>query len=145
MNDLVTGSVLANEGVVQVSPEGVCRIDMVVDDALIVPEMLAYPTGPERDQYVLTALRIGVLALKQAQGRLDADVIRGESDRLLAMLEDRLGNHQRNVQDQVAGTLREYFDPRSGRFNERVEQLMRPDGELERLLRTQIGASDSEL
>src|SRR5687767_11771952 len=47
---------------------------MVVDDALIVTEMLAYPVGPERDQYVLTALRIGVLALKQAQGRLDADV-----------------------------------------------------------------------
>jgi hypothetical protein len=145
MNDLVTGSVLANEGVVQVPPEGVCRIDMVVDDALIVTEMLAYPMGPERDRYVLTALRIGVLALKQAQGRLDADVIRGESDRLLALLEDRLGNHQRNVQDQVAGTLREYFDPRSGRFNERVEQLVKSGGDLERLLRTQIGASDSEL
>ena len=61
------------------------------------------------------------------------------------MLEDRLGNHQRTVQDQVAGTLREYFDPKSGRFNERVEQLVKSGGELERLLRTQIGASDSEL
>src|SRR5688500_13408745 len=55
MNDLVTGSVLAQDGVVQVSPEGVCRIDMVVDDALIVPEVLAYPAGAERDRYVLTA------------------------------------------------------------------------------------------
>lgn len=142
MNDLVTTVVLAKEGM---APEGVCRLDLLVDDATVVPELLAHPAGAERDQYALTALRIGVLALKQAQGRLDADVIRGESDRLLAVLEDRLGSHQRTVQEQVAGTLREYFDPTSGRFNERVEQLVKSGGDLEKLLRTQIGASDSEL
>jgi hypothetical protein len=120
-------------------------MELTVDDPLIVPELLAFPAGPERDKYAVTALRIGVLALKQAQGRLDADVIRGEGDRLLAMLEERLANHQRGVQDQVAGTLREYFDPKSGRFNERVEQLVKNGGELERVLRSQIGASDSEL
>jgi hypothetical protein len=142
MNDLIEGAVLARDGV---AIGGVCRLDLVVDDAIVVPELLAHPAGEERDQYALTALRIGVLALKQAQGRLDADVIRGESDRLLAVLEDRLGNHQRTVQDQVAATLREYFDPQSGRFNERVEQLVKSGGDIEKLLRTQIGASDSEL
>ena len=110
-----------------------------------MPELLAYAAGRAATKYALTALRIGVLALKQAQGRLDADVIRGESDRLLGMLEERLGNHQRTVQEQVGATLREYFDPRSGRFNERVEQFVKSGGELERVLRTQIGASDSEL
>jgi len=49
------------------------------------------------------------------------------------------------VQDQVALTLREYFDPRSGRFNERVEQLVKSGGDIERMLRSQIGTSDSEL
>ena len=90
-------------------------------------------------------LRIGVLALKQAQGRLDADVIRGEGDRLLATLEERLGSHQSSLQDHIAGTMRDYFDPRSGRFNERVERLVKDGGDLERLLKTQIGDSDSVL
>jgi hypothetical protein len=41
--------------------------------------------------------------------------------------------------------LKEYFDPQSGRFHERVEQLVRKDGELEQLLRRQIGGEDSQL
>jgi hypothetical protein len=145
MNDLVTGAVLAREGAGVFAADGLCRIEVTVDDPLVVPELLAFPVGAERDKYVVTALRIGVLALKQAQGRLDADVIRGEGDRLLATLEERLANHQRSVGDQLSGTLREYFDPKSGRFNERVEALVKNGGELERLLRSQIGTSDSEL
>ena len=144
MNDFAAGAVLERSGDPDVG-SGVCRLELWVDDPLIVPELLAHAAGDERDRYAITALRIGVLALKQAQGRLDADVIRGESDRLLAMLEERLAHHQRSVHDHVAVTLREYFDPRSGRFNERVEALVRSGGELERLLRSQIGTSDSEL
>ena len=138
MNDLTAGAVLDHD-------DGTCRLEMLVDDPLIVPELLAHAPGVERDKFALTALRIGVLALKQAQGRLDADVIRGEGDRLLSTLEERLGAHQRSVQEQVAVTLREYFDPTSGRFNERVEQLVKSGGDLERALRSQIGGSDSEL
>ena len=145
MNDLAAGSMLSVEEASRAASESVCRLELLVDDPLIVPELIARPEGPDRDGYALTALRIGVLALKQAQGRLDGDVIRSESDRLLGMLEERLGSHQRTVQGEVAATLREYFDPKSGRFNERVEQLVKSGGELERLLRGQIGASDSEL
>jgi hypothetical protein len=144
MNDLAAGAILS-QGRTDSEMAGVCHLDMIVEDAPIVAELLACAPGPERDKYALTALRIGVLALRQAQGRLDADVIRGESDRLLSTLEERLSNHQRIVQDQVAVTLREYFDPKSGRFNERVEQLVKSGGELERLLRSQIGTTDSEL
>ena len=143
MNDLTIGAVLAREEAG--AADAACRLELAVGDAMLVAELLAYPAGPERDQYALTALKIGVLALKQAQGRLDADVIRGEGERLLALMEDRLASHQRTVHDQVAVTLREYFDPKSGRFNERVEQLVSSGGELERLMRSQIGGCDSEL
>jgi hypothetical protein len=144
MNDFAAGAVLECGEDADARP-GVCRLDLWVDDTLIVSELLAHAAGADRDGYAMTALRIGVLALKQAQGRLDADVIRSESDRLLAMLEERLTHHQRSVHDHVAVTLREYFDPKSGRFNERVEALVSNGGELERLLRSQIGTSDSEL
>ena len=143
MNDLTAGATLIRES--DCATEGVCRLTLIIDDPLIVPELLAHEAGPQRDEFAITALRIGVLALKQAQGRLDADVIRGESDRLLDMLEQRLGSHQRTVQEQVNATLREYFDPKSGRFNERVQQLVGSGGDLERVLQSQVASSDSEL
>src|SRR5215210_8088659 len=110
MNDLANGSVLVQESAPPFK-QSVCHIALTVDDPLLVPEILAFPAGDARNQYVLTALRIGVLALKQAQGRIDADVIRGEGARLLSTLEERLSSHQRSVHDQLAATLREYFDP----------------------------------
>lgn len=144
MNDLVTNALLARDAA-RGSEPAACRLELAIDDPVLVEALLAYPEGEARSEYALTALRIGVLALKQAQGRIDADVVRGEGERLLSALEQRLASHQSRVQEQLTSTLRDYFDPTSGRFNERVEQLVKSGGELERLLRLQIGQSDSEL
>jgi hypothetical protein len=90
-------------------------------------------------------LRIGVLALRQARGRIDVDLIRQETQRLLLSLQTQLDVHARQSHEQLAGALKDYFDPESGRFHERVERLVRQDGDLEQLLRRQIGGGDSEL
>src|SRR5690242_12479464 len=108
-----------------------CHLDLLIEDPLLVTELLSYAEGDERNEYALTALRIGVLALKQAQSRLDADIVRAEGDHLLKNLEIRLTEHQKSVNDQVATVLRQYFDPKSGRFSERVEQLVKDGGDLE--------------
>jgi hypothetical protein len=43
------------------------------------------------------------------------------------------------VLDQaLGGTLRSYFDPSSGSFTERVQRLVRQDGELSSLIATQV-------
>lgn len=121
MNDLATGAVIAQEVAAAVGPEGVCRIDMLVDDALIVPELLAFPAGPDRDTYVLTALRIGVLALKQAQGRLDADAIRSEADRLFATLEELLRSQIGASDSELARTLAAHVGDQSA-----LMKILRP-------------------
>jgi hypothetical protein len=41
--------------------------------------------------------------------------------------------------------LKDYFDPTSGRFQERVERLIKQDGDLEQVLRRQVGNNGSEL
>jgi len=46
---------------------------------------------------------------------------------------------------RVAGVLKEYFDPSSGRFQERVERLIQRDGDLEQVMRRQIGSDGSVL
>lgn len=121
------------------------RLELRVRDPEVVAELEAHGPGPDREVFALTALRIGVLTLRQAQGRLDADVVRRESERLLGDLQQRLGEHQQAVTQHLAQRLGEYFDPGSGRFHERVERLVRPGGELEQVLRRQVGLEDSEL
>lgn len=120
-------------------------LELRIADPETVRELLAHAEGPARDEFAQAALRIGVLALRQARGQIDAEVIQRETQRMLAALERQLGDHARGVHDRLAGSLKEYFDPESGRLNERIRRLVERDGELERVLRAQIGGQDSEL
>jgi hypothetical protein len=120
-------------------------LELTVEDRDTIDELQAYPPGDEREQFALNALRIGVLALRQARGRVDADLIQRETQRMLSGLEGQLSAHAAQMQDKLAASLKEYFDPQSGRLHERVQQLIKQDGELEQVLRRQIGGEDSEL
>ncbi len=128
-----------------VTPPPAIELSLRVQDPELVAVLAAYAEGRARSEFAMTALRIGILALKQAQGRLDADVVRAESERLITELNHHLVKHQHEVAQQLANSLKEYFDPESGRFSERVERLVRADGELEQVLQRQIGREDSEL
>jgi len=131
------------------SPEGPesdsLSLQLTVVDRDTIDELQAYSSGDERELFALNALRIGVLALRQARGRVDADLIQRETQRMLSGLEHQLTAHAQQMQEKLSGSLKDYFDPQSGRFHERVQQLVKQDGELEQLLRRQIGTEDSEL
>src|SRR5439155_3921736 len=101
--------------------------------------------GRERDEYALSALKIGVLSLRHAIGQIDVEAVRREGDRLLTELDQALENSRAQLNGNLSAVLKEYFDPTSGRFQERLERLIRRDGELEQLLRRQIGSDGSEL
>ena len=117
------------------------RLDMWVRDPELVGALAAVPEGRRREEFTLGALKIGVLALRQAQGRIDADAVRREGEELIATLGAHLATHQGQVTAQLTSTLREYFDPESGRFNERVERLVRKEGELEQVLKSRMDQS----
>ncbi|MGE3313481.1 MAG: hypothetical protein AB7O26_00105 [Planctomycetaceae bacterium] len=120
-------------------------LELDVRDPDTIAELVRHGEGGEREHFALDALRIGVLALKQARGQIDADLVRRESERLLGDLATRLDGHSRLVNDTLTRTLKDYFDPESGRFEERVNRLIKQDGELEGILRRQIGSDDSQL
>jgi hypothetical protein len=126
-------------------PSSVIELKLTITDPELLAALESHAEGRPRDEFALGALRIGVLALKQARGRLDAAVIKDEGDRLMNELGRRLETHRLAVGQQLTGSLREYFDPESGRFSERVERLVSRDGELEQVMRRQIGREDSEL
>jgi hypothetical protein len=118
---------------------------LVISDRDSVSELLQKTEGRERDEYALTALRIGLLALKHARGQIDADAVKREGEKLLGDLKHALNQSCGEIHTSLTTALREYFDPSGGRFQERVDRLIKEDGELEQVLRRQVGASGSEL
>jgi hypothetical protein len=120
-------------------------LQLAVSDHDSVAELLQKSEGRERDEYALVALRIGLLSLKHARGQIDAEAVRHEGERLLLNLKHVLEHSRTEIHDNLTSALKEYFDPQSGRFQERVDRLIKQDGELEQVLRRQIGENGSEL
>lgn len=121
------------------------NLDITISDTDLCAELAQYPSGAEREEFAVTAMKIGVMALRQAQGRIDAEQVRREGDRFIENLGQALTSHQKEVTEQVANCLKTYFNPQDGQFNERVQRLVGKDGELEQIIRSQIEGDDSQL
>jgi hypothetical protein len=121
------------------------KLEVDVTDPELIAELIRHPEGLPRRRFVNAALRIGILSLKQAEGRIDAAAIRNEGDHLLAELSHFLDDHQKEVSRSLSESLKDYFDPQSGRFNERVNRLIAKDGELAQFMAGQVGDKDSKL
>src|ERR1700730_3647955 len=121
------------------------HIDLFVTDSDSVRELTIRQPGRDRDEYTLCALRIGLLSLKHAREQIDADAAKREGDRLLQDVGKFVEGCRAQLNENVTTVLKEYFDPNNGRFQERLERLVRKDGDLEQLLRRQIGVDGSEL
>src|SRR5262245_33814433 len=113
-------------------------LNLVVSDAEVAEALLEHEEGRPRGQFAQTALKVGVLALRAARGTVDAAAVRGESERLLALLGERLEKHRELVDSIVGRTLANYFDPRSGHFSDRVARLVAEDGELAGVIQRKV-------
>lgn len=136
-----TGSARAVHTTLVDAPASGLHLDLWVREQEVVEALSAYAEGRSRDDFARSALRIGVLALNQAQGRIDAEIVRREGEHLIALLAEKLGAHHDQLEALVTGTLSSYFNPQDGKFNERVERLIKQDGDLERLMRGHLSES----
>ncbi len=120
-------------------------LELTIKDQEVIRELWHRSEGQEREEYALAALRLGVLTLRQARGVIDSQELKVAGDRLLADVRESLTQHQTHLKNTLSGTLQEYFDPKSGRFNERIQRLLEDGGELQTLLDRKITAEDSEM
>ncbi len=121
-------------------------LSLTIEDHDLGIELRRREEGSHRNSFALSALRIGVLAIRQAQGHVDAEIVRTEGQRLLGELNRELSLGIQEIDNRIGASLKLYFDPQSGHFTERVERLVRKDGDLERVLRSQVGdGENSEL
>jgi hypothetical protein len=127
------------------SPGGPVVLTLEVNDPEIVAELRLHVDGTERERYALAALRLGVLALRAANGQVDATSIREAGRSLVAEVRELLSTRATETAERVASALTQYLDPHGGLLSQRLQALIREDGELERLLQTHVGANDSVL
>ncbi len=114
------------------------HVELDIDDAEVIAQILQHPQGRAQRQFIRNALRIGIMAIGQAQGKIDAQAIEHEGQRLMQDLQARLNEHKSSIEQQIFGTLREYFNPQDGRFTARIEGLIKQDGDIERLMTAQL-------
>ncbi|HRR57511.1 MAG TPA: hypothetical protein P5057_11145, partial [Acidobacteriota bacterium] len=90
-------------------------------------------------------MRLGVFALRQARGELDAGVVREAGQKILHDLETLLKDEGSKLTGNLAAALKQYFDKDSGELPRRLESLLKQDGEFERFLRQHLGPESSTL
>jgi hypothetical protein len=66
------------------------RLTLTIREPEVVLEINKFEDGMEREQFALSALRIGVLALRQASGVVDANAVRAEGERLVGSVRELL-------------------------------------------------------
>lgn len=120
-------------------------LELVVRDPEVIEALAQIRDPDERGRFALAALRLGVLALRQARGEIDVSRVRNEGDKLLAQIETMLQASTHSMSTTLATALREYLDPKSGHLQQRLERVLCDDGELERALRAQVAGEDSTL
>jgi len=116
-----------------------------VTDPEVVTELLRHADGPARNQFALSALRLGVLALRQASGSLDAGRVRQEGERLVAEMRTLLETEALGLTAKLTNAIAQYFDPQTGDLTQRLDRLVRKDGDLERVLASYLDGEASAL
>lgn len=120
-------------------------LSLEVTDPEVVAELRRRGDESDVEQYALAALRVGVLALRTASGQIDAATIREAGQALVVEMRELLCARATETTERVASALTQYLDPQSGLLPQRLQALVREDGELERLLRAHVGGNDSLL
>jgi hypothetical protein len=120
-------------------------LELVVEDRDVIRDLAEHAEGFDRNQYALEALKIGVLALRHVGGQMTADLIQRESARLVKDMQRTLDQHMQLMHGRLGDALKEYFDPDSGRLNERVQRLVGQGGELSQVMTGFIDGENSQL
>jgi hypothetical protein len=116
-----------------------------VSDPETALELRRHAEGDAREQFALAALKVGVLALRAANGHVDASALREAGGALIAEMRDLLSARAAEITERIGGALTQYLDPQSGALPQRLNALVRRDGELDQMLRAHVGADDSLL
>jgi hypothetical protein len=121
------------------------HLDLDVRDPETILELSRHPESDARISYALAALRLGSLALRQASGVIDSSTVRMEGERLVATVRELLTERSNVMLSGLSASLKQYFDPSDGQLPQRLDRLLKRDGELESMLGRHLNGEGSTL
>ena len=121
------------------------HLELDVRDPETILELSRQADSDARTSYALAALRLGALALRQASGVIDSGTVRLEGERLIANVRELLTERSNQMLTGLSASLKQYFDPADGQLPQRLERLLKRDGELECLLSRHLNGDGSTL
>lgn len=121
------------------------ELTLHVTDAEVVSELRRFADAADRERYALNALRVGVLALRAAAGHLDTEALKHAGDEVFQRIDALLKERATSLTGEVTHTLEKYLDPSTGVMPQRLGELVKKDGELDRVLARWVNREDSML
>ena len=121
------------------------ELKLRVSDPEVLAELRKHPAGAMRNDFALAALRLGVLSLRQAAGEVDANAIKRAAQDMLSSFSELMTKSGSQITSTIASALRQYFDPSTGALPQRIESLIKSDGELDRALRIHLAPGQSTI
>ena len=121
------------------------HLELDVRDPETILELSRHVDCDARTSYALAALRLGALALRQASGVIDSGIVRREGEMLVSNVRDLLTERSNQMLTGLTSALKQYFDPTDGQLPQRLERLLKRDGELESLLGRHLNGDGSTL
>ncbi len=140
--DAVTSDLQALNSIIHHLP---WSLHLEISDPEVVAELRKHADDESRSRYACTALRIGVLALRNASGQLDGRAINEAGDKLLGDIRELLLTRTGNLTGEVSNLFQRYLDPESGMFVQTLDHLVGDNGDLRRVLSDLIGPDQSAL
>tara|TARA_Y100000590_G_scaffold429904_1_gene542936 strand:- start:48 stop:1436 length:1389 start_codon:yes stop_codon:yes gene_type:complete len=99
-------------------------INLLLEDPEIINTLLVYPEGQERDEFIFTALKFGIHAMKYAGNNVLGENIKHESEKMLSKLKDS--------RNEIRDEFDNYFNPEKGRFAEILQRFVKDGGEIQK-------------
>ncbi|MCE9581597.1 MAG: hypothetical protein K8T20_03670 [Planctomycetes bacterium] len=127
-----------------VSADGI-DLNLHVTDVEVLAELQRLPDPAEREAFALAALRIGILAIRQAGGAVDERALRDAGKALVSDVARVMNEHQLQTVTRIEKEMQSYFDRSSGKVPQFLDELVKPGGNLDRMMRQHLGGDTSTL
>ena len=121
------------------------ELTLRIADPEMLEDLLRYSDPEARDRHALNALRLGILALRMASGQLDAETLKRTGDQLFERMDHMLRDRASTLTADVARSLERYLHPETGVMPQRLREMVKKDGELDRVLGRWVNREDSML
>ncbi len=110
------------------------QLSLQITDPEVINELARLPNDRERERFVLSALRVGVLTLKVAKGELDAGTVREAGNGIISNVRELLTERSHSLIGELKQQLQEHVQGDASTLARTLSQRLGEDSPLFKML-----------